>query len=512
MVSGSVDPRAVCAIGVGQRTWRPGDPELVDGCAPEPLAMWEHVVRAAAADAAAGSSVASADAVLGRLADRRVVYSQTWQYDDPAGRLAERLGLGPGDGAYTGIGGTRPLQELAGLATRIARGEVGAGCVVSGEALATVRRIKKAGEKPAFSHRDPERKPFPLEAPFLDTEISHEVFQAWLTFATWDVGRRAARGDDPEAYRAAVGRTMAPLTRVAAGNTHAWFPVARTADELVTPTPDNRMVGYPYTKLVVSVMDVDMAAAVILTSAEVADGLGVPPERRAYLRGWCYGTDPTYLAEHDSFASVPGMAATTTEALRVAGVGIDDVAHLDLYSCFPSSLHHAADALGIDPVDPRGLTVTGGLPYFGGPGSGYGTHAVATMVDVLRADPGSLGLTTGVGMHMTKHAAALWSTTPPAGALPAPDEATVQGALDARPRRPVVPAATGPAAIATYSVVHGRDGAPEWALVVADLPSGDRCYARAVDADLLAALEAEEWVGRPVTLRDGGGGVNLVDA
>jgi len=511
-VSGSVDPRAVCAIGVGQRTWRPDDPELVEGCAPEPLAMWEHVVRAAAADATVGSPSGTVDAVLGRLADRRVIYSQTWQYDDPAGRLAERLGLGPGDGTYTGIGGTRPLQELASLATRIAAGEVGAGVVVSGEALATVRRINKAGEKPAFSHRDPERKPFPLEAPFLDTEISHEVFQAWLTFATWDVGRRAARGDAPDAYRGAIGTTMAPLTDVASGNPHAWFPVARSADQLVTATADNRMVGYPYTKLVVSVMDVDMAAAVILTSAEVADELGVPADRRAYLRGWCYGTDPTYLAEHDSFAAVPGMAATTGEALRVAGAGIDDVAHLDLYSCFPSSLHHGADALGISPTDPRGLTVTGGLPYFGGPGSGYGTHAVATMVDVLRRDPRSLGLTTGVGMHMTKHAAALWSTTPPTGALPIPDEVAVQAALDARPRRTVQPTAAGPATVATYSVVHGRDGAPEWALVVADLPSGDRCYARAVDGDLLAALEADEWVGRPVVLRDGGGGVNLVEA
>ncbi len=506
----SVDPRAVCVIGVGQRTWRPDAPDLIDGCAPEPLVMWEHVVRTAAADAAAASG--GADAVLARLADRRVVYSQTWQYDDPAGRLAERLGIDGGEGTYTGIGGTRPLQELAGLARRIGAGEIGAGCVVSGEALATVRRIKRSGEKPAFSFRDPERKPFPLEAPFLDTEISHEVFQAWLTFATWDVGRRAARGVAPDDYRAAIGETMAPLTEVAAGNPQAWFPTARTAHELITPTADNRMVGYPYTKLVVSVMDVDMAAAVILASAEVADELGVPEERRVYLHGHCYGTDPTDLAEHPSYAEVPGMAATTDEALRLAGTGIDDVAHLDLYSCFPSSLHHAADALGLDPADSRGLTVTGGLPYFGGPGSGYAAHAVATMTDVLRGDPGAFGLTTGVGMHMTKHAAAVWSTAPPDGPTPVPDEVAVQARLDARPRRAVRPAATGAATVATYSVVHGRDGVPEWALVICDLPGGDRCYARANDTGLLAALEADEWVGRSVTLVDGGNGVNRVEA
>ncbi len=501
----SVDPRAVCVIGVGQRTWRPDDPSLADGCAPEPLAMWEEVVRAAAADAGApGLSI-------GAL---RVIYTQSWNYDDPAGRLAERLGIVPADQGYTGIGGTRPLQELRSLAERIVAGQIDVGCVVGAEALATVRRMKKAGEKPQWSFRDPERKPFPLEAPFLDTEISHEVFQAWLTFAMWDIGRRARLGVEPDAYRATIGRTMAPLSAVAATNPGAWFPTAYTPDEIATPTADNRMVGYPYTKRSVAIMDVDMAAAVIVASHGAADALGVPADRRVYLRGIGYGTDPYYLAEHNSFAEVPGMAEVSRSVLASGGVGIDDVAHLDLYSCFASSVHHACDALGISPDDPRGLTVTGGLPYHGGPGSNYLGHSIATMVDVLRAAPGSFGLTSGVGMHMTKHAFGLWSSVPP----PSPatsvlgEPAAVQARLDTRGKKAVAPTATGAATVATYSVVHGRDGGPEWALAVCDLPSGERCYAKALDPDILTAMESEEWVGRAVTLTDGGNNVNLLGA
>jgi acetyl-CoA C-acetyltransferase len=323
------------------------------------------------------------------------------------------------------------------------------------------------------------------------------------------VARRAHLGVEPADYRAALGELFAPMTKIAATNPYAWFPTVRTADELATPTLENRMVGYPYTKYLVSVMDVDMAAAVIVASHEQADALGVPAERRVYLRGWCYATDPVYVAEHEPMWASPAMAAASQEALRCAGVALDDVAHLDLYSCFPSSVHFALDALGLPVDDPRGVTVTGGLPFSGGAGSDYMTHSIATMTDVLRRHPGSFGLVSGVGMHMTKHVFGVYGTEPPPAQVELPRQHEVQAALDARPRATIRNTATGPAAIATYSVVHGRDGSAEWGLLVCDLPEGDRCYAKVTDADLLAALERDEWVGEQVELVSGEGDVNL---
>jgi acetyl-CoA C-acetyltransferase len=190
------------------------------------------------------------------------------------------------------------------------------------------------------------------------------------------------------------------------------------------------------------------------------------------------------------------------------------VAHLDLYSCFASSVLLACDALGIDPaVDGRTFTVTGGLPFAGGAGSGYVLHSLASMVEVLRADPGSLGLVSGVGMHLTKHAYGVYSTTPPAGpaASVVGADATVQARLDATPTVAITDRFDGEATIASYTVAHGRDGAAQSALVLADLPDGSRAYGRATDADLLAALEADEWVGRTVHL-ESEGDVNVVTA
>ncbi|MEY2452536.1 MAG: acetyl-CoA C-acetyltransferase [Acidimicrobiaceae bacterium] len=485
----TVDPRSPCIIGVAQMVSRPDD-----GPAPEPLEMWERTCRAAADDAQASSSV------LDAVESIQIVYCQSWQYDDPPGRLCERLGITPKQQYYSGIGGTTPQKLVDHAAEAIVEGDLDVAIVCGAEALDTIRRLKKTGEKPQWSYKDPERKPFPFEAPFHPAEVAHEVFQAYTTFALWDVARRAHLGIAPDEYRRQIGELFAPMTTIAAANPYAWFPVERSAEEIVTATPDNRMVAYPYTKYAISVMDVDLAGAIVIASHEAADRMGVPVDRRVYLRGWCYATDPVYVAEHEPTWASPAMTAAATEALRVAGAGIDDVAHLDLYSCFPSSVSFALDALGLTRDDPRGVTVTGGLPFFGGAGSDYLTHSIVTMADVLRNDPGALGVCSGVGMHMTKHVYGVYSTTPPESAAPRPDEQAVQKTLDERAIKLIRDTHSGPATIVTYTVLHGRDGVAEWGLLVCDVDATARCYARVTDADLLAELESSECVGRSVEL------------
>jgi len=500
----TIDPRTPCLIGAAQRTVRPGDSPC-----PEPLALWEDTARRAAADAVPGSG--DGGRVLEAAGSLQVVYCMAWPYDAPVDRLAERLGIAPRHGLYSGIGGTTPQVLVQDAAEAILAGHCEVAVITGAEALDTRRRARKAGERLPWSHRAPDPPPFPFEAPFHPAEVAHDVFQAWLTFPVFDIARRARLGANPEDYAAAVGRLLAPFSEVAAANPYAWFPTAVPAETLATPTADNRLVGYPYTKRAISVMDVDMAATVIVASHAAAERLGVPPERRVYLRGWCYATDPVYLAEHADLSASPAMAAAGAEALRAAGLGIDDVAHLDLYSCFASSVHLACDALGLAPDDGRGLTVTGGLPFAGGAGSNYVLHSLAAMVEVLRADPGSVGLVSGVGMHMTKHAFGVYSTTPPStGRVVPPDAARVLARLDAAPPVTIADRYAGEATVASYTVAHGRDGAAAWALVLADVAPGVRAYGRVEDPGLLAALEAEEWVGRTVALREGPGQVNLV--
>ncbi|MDP6980798.1 MAG: acetyl-CoA synthetase [Myxococcota bacterium] len=496
-----MDPRTPCIVGVAQKTYREAD-----GDAPEPLAIWAAMAREAARDS-------GGNAVLDAVDSLQVVFPMAWQYDDPPARLAELLGLKDGDRYYSGVSGTTPQRMVNDCAREIFEGRRDMALIVSAEVLATQKRMKKRGSSAGWS--------FPMEgspgsryvSELHPSEAAHHVFQAYSSFAVFDVARRAHLGLSPQENRQRDGELLARMTGVAANNPRAWFPIAQTASELIEVTPRNRMISDPYAKNMVAIMDVDMGAALLLTSHGKADALGVPKDRRVTLRAFCSANDPTWIAARHELWRSRAMEEASREALRCAGTDLDAIAQLDLYSCFASSVNFARDALGIGDDDTRQLTVTGGLPYFGGPGNGYVTHSIATLVERLRERPDELGLVSGIGMHMEKHTYGIYSATP--GVFELPDEAAVQARVDAGGVREIETHPSGPAEVSAYSVVWNREG-PEYALVVCELPNGSRCYANAVDLELLAAMQREEWVGRSVELRPGEdprtGAVNLLTA
>jgi acetyl-CoA C-acetyltransferase len=290
---------------------------------------------------------------------------------------------------------------------------------------------------------------------------------------------------------------MARFTDVAAANPYAWFPIARTAEELVTPSPTNRMVSYPYTKYLNAILNVDQCAALVITSVATARDLGIPEDRWVYWWGGNHAKEEAwYASTRPDFASTPSILDSHLGALANAGTTLDDIDLIDFYSCFPAPVEMACKMLGLDLDDPRGFTITGGLPYGGGPGSSYTLHSLATMADRVRERPESTALITGNGFYLTKHAASVWSGKPFAGEAlrstftgPQPSEALVTA-----PRDPVP--ANGRGTIETYTVVYDRDGSPARGIVLGALDSGERFLANTpADRDLLEAFVAEEQVG-----------------
>ncbi|MEV0378358.1 acetyl-CoA synthetase [Nonomuraea sp. NPDC050643] len=471
-----MDPRTPCLIGIAQRTVReqPG---------PEPLDLWEEVARAAAADARLP---------VGRLGSVQIVYTDSWQYDSPVRRLAERLGATPRHRAYSKVGGTAPQLLIGAAAAAIAAGEVESALVVGAEALATRRAYRVAGERVPWSHPAVPKPPYGWEREPHPAALAHGLFLPVHTYPIMETARRAALGTSIEDEMSERGRMMAPMTEVAAANPHAWRRTARTADELVN---GDRFVGWPYGRNTVAVLEVDQAAAVVLASSRLADLLGVPKDRRVYLRGWAYAEDTWEVAARPRLGSSQAVASAAEAAFERAGLGLGDMHALDVYSCFAIALRQACDAIGLDPLDRRGLTVTGGLPYAGGPASDYVLHSTATMAGLLRAQSGH-GLVTGVGMHLTKHTYAVWSSEP-GGRLGGAAPVFVAEEV------PVAEGYEGMAVVAGYTVAHGRDGAAERGIAVVEVPGG-RAYAVVAEAELLAEAEARELVGRKVRVTSDG--------
>ncbi|MFC5832905.1 acetyl-CoA synthetase [Nonomuraea insulae] len=470
-----MDPRTPCLIGIAQLTIReqPG---------PEPLDLWESVARAASSDARLP---------VERLDSIQIVHTDSWQYDSPVGRLAERLGAAPRHQAYSKVGGTAPQLLIGAAAAGIAAGELDSALVTGAEALATRRAYRKAGEHVQWSHAADPKPPYGWERPPHPTELAHGLFLPVHTYPIMETAWRAAGGVAIEEEMRSRGLMMAPMTEVAAANPYAWRRTARTPAELV----GDRFVGWPYSRSTVAVLEVDQAAAVVLASSALADRLGVPRERRVYLRGWAYAEDTWEVAARPALGSSPAIAAAARVAFERAGLGLHDMHALDLYSCFAIALRQACDAIGLDPLDPRGLTVTGGLPYAGGPASDYVLHSTATMAGLLRAQSGH-GLVTGVGMHLTKHTYAVWSSEP--GGLLG-DAAPVYVAEGV----PVVGAYSGEGVVAGYTVAHGREGAAEKGFVVVEVPGG-RAYAVVSEAESLVEAEGRELVGQVVRVTTDG--------
>jgi acetyl-CoA C-acetyltransferase len=484
-----MDGRLPCIVGVAQKTWR-----KEAGDAPHPLLQNVEVARMAIADCGAA-------AIVSRIDELDAVRPLSWHYDDLLGAIADALGLQAGERRLSGMSGTGPQRFVCDAAEKIFTGERSAVLVSGAEALATRKRATKAGVRldwpKALGKPD-----YPFEDPAHPSELSHGLRQAYATFAILDSARRAHLGPTPDDNRRQATAMMARFSERAATNPLAWFPKAHTAESLFNLTDSDRMVAAPFSKNTMAFMDVDMAAAILLTSHGLADELGIPTQQRIYLHGWGYAKSPPYIAQRPQLYDSPAMRLACEQALAMAGTSAAGIDFLDLYSCFASNVNFTRDALGIADDDPRPLTVTGGLPYFGGPGNNYTAHSIASMVETLRRNPGSKGLVSGVGMHMTNHSFAVYSSAPrdlQLAAACAPDGNV----------RDIVLAANGPARIAGYTVIHG--GAAAHALAVCELPGGARCYARCDVPEILIAMEAREWVGRAVTLSHADG-VNRITA
>jgi acetyl-CoA C-acetyltransferase len=481
--------RLPCIVGVAQKTWR-----AEGGNAPHPLVQNREVARAAVADCG------NTD-ILRCIDELDVVRSLSWHYDDLPGELAAALGLPPGERKLSGMSGTGPQRFLCDAAQAILQGQRRAVLVSGGEALATIKRAMKAGA-PLDWPQARSKPEYPFEDPAHPSERRHDIRQAYTTFAILDSARRAHLGMTPEENRRQEAEMMARLSAQAAANPLAWFRKAHSADSLFDLSDNDRMVATPFSKNTMAFMDVDMAAALVVTSHGLADELNIPVAQRIYLHGWGYDKSPPYIAQRAELFHSPAMRAASGQALAMAGVTPAELDFLDLYSCFASNVNFTRDALGIADEDPRALTVTGGLPYFGGPGNNYTTHAIATMVELLRNNPRSKGLVTAVGMHMTNHSFAVYSSEPrepnaisqhrPGSGNP--DIGNLETGI-----REIVDNASGPAVIAGYTVLHGK--ADPYALAICELEGGARCYARCDDAGVVNAMQQEEWVGREIHLR-----------
>ena len=502
----TIDAHIPVIVGVGQAAERIDDAHY-RGLSPIDLAV--AAARTAIADT--GADAPAVIDAIDTIACTRQFENSTPGAPAPLGKstkyplsMANRLGAAPRRAVLEVAGGQSPQHLVTEFSKEILAGRAEAVLIAGAEAMSTIRHLAKVEDKPDFSDdpADPdgafEDRGFGLFGLATMEQTQHGMTTAPAQYALLENARRAARGDSREKYATAMGALFAPFTKVAAQNPLSAAPEQHDAEELAAVTERNRMIAEPYPRFLVARDQVNQGAAVLLTSVAVARRLGIDESKWVFLHGQADLRERNLL-ERKNLGEAPSAVAAVSHALEVAGLNLDDIDFFDFYSCFPIAVSNITDALGLSPEDPRGLTLTGGLPYFGGAGNNYSMHAIAEAVQRVRTIPGSRALVSANGGVLSKTSVGIYGATP---AAMAQDRSTdLQLDIDALDAPVHVAHPRGWATIETYTVVHGRGG-NKTGIVIGRLDDGGgRFLAKVADGDseLLARLEgADQPIGEHI--------------
>jgi acetyl-CoA C-acetyltransferase len=422
-------------------------------------------------------------------------------YRDPGLLLGQRIGAADFSTRYSPVGGNVPQSLLNRACLDIQQGRAGVVLLAGGETWRTRRGLRAKGGKLVWTVQDdsvPMAEISGEDVPMAgDAEIRITLDRPAYIYPMFEQALRIARDESVEDHRKRISALWARFNAVAVDNPHAWIRKPVSAEEIAQPGPQNRMISWPYTKLMNSNNMVDQGAALIVASVEQAQRLQIPVERWVFPHAGTDAHDTPSIADRDELHRSPAIRIGGSRALELAGVGIGDVDYVDLYSCFPSAVQVAATELGLSVDDPaRPLTVTGGLTFAGGPWSNYVMHSIATMAELLVANPGRRGLITANGGYLTKHSFGVYGTQPPAEFR----WEDVQSAVDREPTRDGLVEWEGVGTVEAWTTPFNRDGQPEKAFVAVRTPDGSRTLAVITDSAAAQATVREDIGGAKVVV------------
>jgi acetyl-CoA C-acetyltransferase len=483
----TVNPNTPVIVGVAQLQQRITSLDQ----AAEPIDLMVSAVKQAAADAGNPDLLSQVDSV-------RVIRGM-WRYRQPAGYVADAIGSPGAEKVGTCYGGNMVQSTLNASAKDILQGTRSLIVLTGAEIGNTLAKAAKAGvELPRKDTDGAYDRLIGAEEPMSgEAELARGIRQPIQVYPIFENALRHQNGSSIEEHQKHISELWAGFSQVASHNPHAWIKDPVDAETIRTPGTGNRMVSFPYPKLMNSNNAVDMSAAIILCSVEKARQLGIAEDQWIYP--WV-GTDAhdTYqLSERDNLYSSPAIRIAGSRALDLAGMNVSDVDFVDVYSCFPSAVQVAARELGLSLERP--LTVTGGLTFGGGPLNNYVMHSIARMVEVLRENRGKKGFVTANGGFLTKHAFGVYSAEPPVKDYQLAD---VQDEVDATPTRQALVDFTGAVEVESYTVMFkGNEAAIGHAACLT--PAGERTWANTTDASVMAAMQVEEFCGRSATIKNG---------
>ena len=427
----------------------------------------------------------------------------SWSYEDAPGELIAIIGIKPVQKVFLPDGGDSPQMLVNRAAKAIATGKSQAVLITGGEASYSIYR---AGKDDITLNWPEKKTPKYMEGNLWkgtsDFENKYGIIFPSCSYALFESALRGKSGRTLEEHRVYMGKLFERYSKIASKNPHAWNQKSYTADEITVPSPQNRKVIYPYTKRMCSNLFVDQSGTLIITSEEIAEKLKIDPNNWIYLMGGADFKNIFNISQRPKLYDSPATKEGSRIALEQAGLSLGDINVFDIYSCFPSIVQIIMNEMGLSDDDPRDLTITGGLPYFGGPWSNYSLHAIITAAEIIRKNHSKKIMVVANGGYNTKQSFGIYGNKPPVIPWEACNVTERQEEIlrDALPD-PIIKA-NGRLTIEAYTIYYERDGKPIRGIVIGRLEDGGRTFARIEnDPKRLEELENQDLIGRTFTVQ-----------
>lgn len=505
-----MDDRTPVVIGVGEAS------ERIDAAgylAMSPADLAGRASAAALADALSEGDLAARIDVIAAIRQFETSHARAvapfGRADNFSRAVARRIGADPKRAILEPVGGQGPQHLVNEFAQAIGTGAVDLVLLCGAEAISTVRHLTARGEARDWSETlggQLEDRGYgeALTTPDLPRHGARTPINLYALFENARRGRLGlSRGD----YRAEMAALFAPFTKVAAGNPHAMSTQVFDTADLAAITASNRLTSDPFPRRLVARDQANQGAAVLMASVGKAREMGVPETRWIYLHGGGDARERTPMERHDLGAS-PAAVLAARAALAAAGLELDQIDLFDLYSCFPIAVFNLIDGLGINPGEMRPLTMTGGLPFFGGAGNNYSMHAIASMTRALRVNPDAYGMVSANGGYLSKTSVGIYSARPAGWA--GFDSRALQADIESWPSPPVAEG-EGRGAVETYTIDYSVQ--PPVGVVVGRLEAGGGRFVAMTDpsaSSIVDRMIADDPLGGRVSMSVNAEGRSIV--
>ncbi|MFX1493149.1 MAG: hypothetical protein ACFFBZ_02590 [Promethearchaeota archaeon] len=425
-----------------------------------------------------------------------MVNIQSWSYKDAPGKLSEILNLKPSQKVYLSDGGNTPQMLMNRAVLEISSGNSKGVLITGAEASYSVYRAKKGEIKLNWPEKE--------ESSYMEGEIWHgtnefenryELITPTYSYAVFETALRAKSNRSIIQHNYYIGNLFKRFADIASRNPYAWIKPDFSVEDIITPSSENRNICHPYTKRMCSNVFIDQAGSLIITNESIAEQLNINKQKWVYHMGGSDLQNVFNITQRPSLTASPASREGVKLALQQAGLELNDINKFDIYSCFPSIVEIIMDEIGLQADDPRDLTVTGGLAYFGGPWSNYSLHAIITSIELIQKTPNLKIMVIANGGYNTKQSFGIYGNRPPYMAWNKKKAEKIQKKILKKSLSLPVEKADGRFKIEGYTLIYNRQGDPVKGIAIGNLNNGKRTLAYIhASKDKLKEIEKKELV------------------